>query len=89
MFRSVVSSLTEEGPNDLAEELIKGEAVRINDSTLSDEENENWETWVPSPIEIEPSKLTTQSRKVLLIYKMKLQINSTVFDVHLILYPCL
>lgn len=74
----------------MAEELIKGEAVRINDSTLSDEENENWENWVPSPIEIEPSRLITRlRRKVLLIYKMKFQINSTVFGVHLILYPCL
>ncbi|KAG5876105.1 hypothetical protein JTB14_013685 [Gonioctena quinquepunctata] len=54
--RCVVSSLTEEGPNDLAEELVRGEAVQVDENTPLDEDTENWETWVPDPIDAAPSK---------------------------------
>lgn len=44
-----MSSLTEEGPNDLAEELHKrgptGDNVNVEDG------NGDWETWTPDPIE--------------------------------------
>ncbi|CAH1119635.1 unnamed protein product [Phaedon cochleariae] len=53
--RCVVSSLTEEGPNDLAEELVRGEAVQVDENTPVDEDTENWETWVPDPIDAVPS----------------------------------
>lgn len=52
--RCVVSSLTEEGPNDLAEELNRGEPV--DENAPIDEEDENWETWVPDPIDAVPCK---------------------------------
>lgn len=53
----MVSSLTEEGPNDLAEELVRGEAVQVDENTPVDEDGENWETWVPDPIDAVPSKI--------------------------------
>ncbi|XP_030745071.1 anaphase-promoting complex subunit 2 [Sitophilus oryzae] len=52
--RCVVSSLTEEGPSDLAEELNRGEPV--DENTPIDDEDENWETWVPDPVDAAPSK---------------------------------
>ncbi|KAK5642898.1 hypothetical protein RI129_009065 [Pyrocoelia pectoralis] len=54
--RCVVSSLTEEGPNDLAEELVKGDAVHVDETAASDEETENWEAWMPDPVDVDPSK---------------------------------
>nr|XP_023028180.1 anaphase-promoting complex subunit 2 [Leptinotarsa decemlineata] len=54
--RCVVSSLTEEGPNDLAEELVRGEAVQVDENAPSDEDTANWETWVPDPVDAAPSK---------------------------------
>ncbi|KAJ8928110.1 hypothetical protein NQ314_019336 [Rhamnusium bicolor] len=55
-------SLTEEGPNDLAEELVRGEAVQVDENTPVDEDNENWETWIPDPIDAAPSKSSTYRR---------------------------
>ncbi|KAF2885750.1 hypothetical protein ILUMI_20423 [Ignelater luminosus] len=60
--RCVVSSLTEEGPNDLAEELVKGDAVHVDENTPSDEESENWESWVPDPVDVDPRKLSNIRR---------------------------
>ncbi|CAH2019473.1 unnamed protein product [Acanthoscelides obtectus] len=54
--RCVVSSLTEEGPNDLAYELVNGEAVRIDENTPTDDDDENWECWIPDPIDSAPSR---------------------------------
>lgn len=53
-YRCVVGSLTEEGPNELAEELGRNEAVQDDDSTPSDEDAENWENWMPDPVNTEP-----------------------------------
>ncbi|RZC36665.1 anaphase-promoting complex subunit 2 [Asbolus verrucosus] len=55
-IRCVVSSLTEEGPNDLAEELVRGEAVQVDENTLVDEGMEDWETWTPDPVDGGSSK---------------------------------
>lgn len=55
--RCVVSSLTEEGPSDLADELIKGEALQTDENTPSDDEEINWENWLPDPVDADPSKL--------------------------------
>ncbi|KAL1516955.1 hypothetical protein ABEB36_000782 [Hypothenemus hampei] len=52
--RCVVSSLTEEGPNDLAEELNRAEPV--DENTPIDDEDENWESWTPDPVEPNPTK---------------------------------
>lgn len=56
-YRCVVSSLTEEGPSDLADELIKGEALQIDENTFSDDEDANWENWVPDPVDADPSNV--------------------------------
>lgn len=57
IFRCVVSSLTEEGSNDLAEELARGEEVQVDENSPSDEDAENWETWTPDPVDTVPGKL--------------------------------
>jgi anaphase-promoting complex subunit 2 len=55
-IRCVVSSLTEEGPNDLAEELVRGEAVQLDENTPVDDGVEDWETWTPDPVDVITSK---------------------------------
>ncbi|EFA00073.1 anaphase-promoting complex subunit 2 [Tribolium castaneum] len=55
-IRCVVGSLTEEGPNDLAEELVRGEAVQVDENISVDEGVEDWETWTPDPVDVVPSK---------------------------------
>lgn len=51
VVRCVVSSLTEEGPNDLAEELVRGEAVQVDDNAFLDEGIEDWQTWTPDAVD--------------------------------------
>ncbi|KAJ4430988.1 hypothetical protein ANN_19581, partial [Periplaneta americana] len=60
--RCVVSSLTEEGPSELADELVRGEALQLDECTPSDEDMTNWETWNPDPVDADPSK-TSKSRR--------------------------
>ncbi|XP_060520265.1 anaphase-promoting complex subunit 2 [Cylas formicarius] len=60
--RCVVSSLTEEGPNDLAEELNREEAVLINENVLLDEDSDNWEMWMPDPIDAVANKKTKDTQ---------------------------
>ncbi|XP_066148403.1 anaphase-promoting complex subunit 2 [Euwallacea fornicatus] len=52
--RCVVSSLTEEGPNDLAEELNRSEPV--DENMPINDEDENWESWTPDPVDAIPCK---------------------------------
>lgn len=47
--RCVVTSLTEEGQNDLADELVSGEVVQ------AEEEEDDWMKWVPPPKNPTPS----------------------------------
>lgn len=51
--RCVASALTEDGPTDLSEELAKSEAYAEN---LTNKQ-ENWEAWMPDPIDAGSSKL--------------------------------
>ncbi|GLH11361.1 Anaphase-promoting complex subunit 2 [Gryllus bimaculatus] len=60
--RCVVSSLTEEGPSELADELVRGEALQLDEGVPSDEDTENWEAWNPDPVDADPSK-TSKSRR--------------------------
>ncbi|KAJ9575582.1 hypothetical protein L9F63_007516, partial [Diploptera punctata] len=60
--RCVVSSLTEEGPSELADELVRGEALQLDEGTPSDDDMTNWETWNPDPVDADPSK-TSKSRR--------------------------
>lgn len=54
--RCVVSSLTEEGPSELADELVRGEALQLDEGTPSDEDMTNWEGWNPDPVDADPCK---------------------------------
>ncbi|GLV33864.1 morula [Carabus blaptoides fortunei] len=55
--RSVVGSLTEEGLSDLADELVKGEALHLDENAPEEEDDAtDWETWTPDPVDVEPSK---------------------------------
>lgn len=60
--RCVVGSLTEEGPNDLAEELVRNEAIQIDENVIPDEDPENWENWMPDPVDADPIKLSGSRR---------------------------
>ncbi|RZF40821.1 hypothetical protein LSTR_LSTR003331 [Laodelphax striatellus] len=60
--RCVVTNLTEEGPGDLAEELVRGETDQVDEHTSADAEMENWETWKPDPVDSDPMK-TPKSRR--------------------------
>lgn len=53
----MVSSLTEEGSNDLAEELMKGEILQTDENTPLEEDGENWKAWMPDPIDADPSTI--------------------------------
>lgn len=53
--RCVITSLTEEGPSDLAEELAKSETQKKASSV-------NWEKWQPDPIDANPNKSSRLSR---------------------------
>ncbi|KAL2734441.1 anaphase-promoting complex subunit 2 isoform X2 [Vespula squamosa] len=55
--RCVVSGLLDDSPSDLADELVKGESLQLDDGSV-DEENEDWEKWVPDPVDADPAKST-------------------------------
>ncbi|XP_076171887.1 anaphase promoting complex subunit morula [Ptiloglossa arizonensis] len=53
--RCVVSDLLDDSPSDLADELVKGESLQLDDCSV-DEENENWDKWMPDPVDADPAK---------------------------------
>ncbi|XP_020706375.2 anaphase-promoting complex subunit 2 [Athalia rosae] len=53
--RCVVSGLLDDSPSDLADELVKGESLQLEESSV-DEEDEDWEKWTPDPVDADPSK---------------------------------
>lgn len=55
-MRCVVTSLTEDGPSDLAEELARGEALQVYDHSPHEVDAENWQTWTPDPVDADPCK---------------------------------
>lgn len=55
-LRVVVTALTEEGPADLAEELARSETL-VDDPLSNNDEMSNWETWMPDPVDENPSNL--------------------------------
>jgi hypothetical protein len=48
--------LTEEGPSELADELVRGEALQLDEGTPLDEDMANWEAWNPDPVDADPCK---------------------------------
>ncbi|KAL6425217.1 hypothetical protein ACFW04_009458 [Cataglyphis niger] len=59
--RSVVNSLLDDSPSELADELVKGECLQLDDGS-ADDETEDWEKWMPDPVDADPAKST--QRKV-------------------------
>lgn len=60
--RCIVTSLTDDSCGELASELMKGDPLMLEDSYLSDEENEDWTKWNPDPIDADPAKTTKNQR---------------------------
>ncbi|XP_024894051.1 anaphase-promoting complex subunit 2 [Temnothorax curvispinosus] len=59
--RSVVNSLLDDSPSELADELVRGECLQLDDGS-ADDESEDWEKWLPDPVDADPAKST--QRKV-------------------------
>lgn len=53
--RSVVNSLLDDSPSELADELVKGECLQLDDGS-ADDETEDWEKWMPDPVDADPGK---------------------------------
>lgn len=53
--RCVVSDLLDDSPSELADELVKGESLQLDDCS-GDEENEDWDKWMPDPVDADPAK---------------------------------
>ncbi len=70
----IVTSLTEEGAADLSEELTGCKKIALCDMAAPAEDDmENWETWLPDPIEVVPGTFdrisdTKKTRSLSLIF---------------------
>ncbi|XP_012279074.1 anaphase-promoting complex subunit 2 [Orussus abietinus] len=53
--RCVVSGLLDDSPSDLADELVKGESLQLDDTSF-DEDDESWQKWAPDPVDADPCK---------------------------------
>jgi len=70
----VVTSLTEDGPSDLAEELARGDALNLDENSPADEDNEDWEFWMPDPVDADPCTYAEFTIKTCTIYRNSTQI---------------
>lgn len=61
--RCVITSLIEETPSDLSEELARSEAIKAEETERNQDEMNNWEIWNPDPIDADPEKHSAQNRK--------------------------
>lgn len=62
--RCVITSLIEETPSDLSEELARSEAINAEEAERNQDEMNNWEQWSPDPIDAaDPDKHSSQNRK--------------------------
>lgn len=61
--RCVVTSLTEEGPTDLSEELAKGDAIKETAGGNINDELNNWENWQPDPFGLDSTNLQMRAVK--------------------------
>lgn len=53
--RSVVNSLLDDSPSELADELAKGECLQLDDGS-ADDETEGWDKWMPDPVDADPGE---------------------------------
>lgn len=62
--RCVVTSLIEETPSDLSEELARSEAIKAEENERNQDEMNNWQEWTPDPVDaLDSDKNSTQNRK--------------------------
>ena len=54
-MRSIVSSLTDDSSSELLEELMKSQPL-LDEAAQSDNEDEDWEKWMPDPVDADPGK---------------------------------
>ncbi|XP_071154099.1 anaphase-promoting complex subunit 2-like isoform X1 [Mytilus edulis] len=71
--RCIVSNLTDDGSNELLDELIKGQPLLLDETGHSDNEDEDWEKWMPDPVDADPST-TSKSRRASDIISMLVNI---------------
>lgn len=69
--RCVASALTDDGPTDLAEELARSETYVENLSN----QNDDWENWMPDPIDASTSEQSNSRPKYLHIYTSDFEYN--------------
>ncbi|KAK3606129.1 hypothetical protein CHS0354_010758, partial [Potamilus streckersoni] len=60
--RCIVSSLTDDGSSELLDELIKGQPLVLDEGGHSDDENEDWEKWMPDPVDADPATASKSRR---------------------------
>ena len=53
-MRCIVSSLTDEGSNELLDELVKAQPLLLDEGVTSDDESDDWQTWMPDPVDADP-----------------------------------
>ncbi|XP_053380784.1 anaphase-promoting complex subunit 2-like isoform X2 [Mercenaria mercenaria] len=59
--RCIVSNLTDDGSNELLEELVKGQPL-LDESAHNDEEDVDWEKWMPDPVDADPATASKSRR---------------------------
>ncbi|KAJ8300297.1 hypothetical protein KUTeg_021816, partial [Tegillarca granosa] len=71
--RCIVSNLTDDGSNELLDELVKGQPLLLDEGSQNDDEIEDWEKWMPDPVDADPST-TSKSRRASDIISMLVNI---------------
>ncbi|KAL7046908.1 hypothetical protein ACKWTF_002737 [Chironomus riparius] len=62
--RCVVTSLIEETPSDLSEELARSEAIKAEENERNQDEMNNWQDWTPDPVDaLDSDKNSAQNRR--------------------------
>ncbi|XP_076226853.1 anaphase promoting complex subunit morula isoform X2 [Nomia melanderi] len=63
--RCVVSDLLDDSSSDLADELVKGETLQLDDYS-DEEENEDWDKWMPDPVDADPGMFKYGTLQIML-----------------------
>ena len=52
-MRCIVSNLTDDGSNELLEELVRGQA---SEPGVQGDSMDNWRAWMPDPVDADPGR---------------------------------
>ncbi|KAL0280099.1 UNVERIFIED_CONTAM: hypothetical protein PYX00_001488 [Menopon gallinae] len=61
-IKCIINSLIDDGPSELADELVRGETSPAFDGSPAEEDYDNWESWNPDPIDADSSKPSRSRR---------------------------